>query len=109
MTRVLSGAPVCCSCKDSYGIRTFRDFSIAHCAICAKRDVLCYFAREDQEIDWTRYQMGDIEFTRASADATCRNCGKPYRQHPMDRRPEAASYSGEPFLHVLCDGRLVKL
>jgi hypothetical protein len=27
----------------------------------------------------------------------------------MDRRPEAANWQGDPFLHVLCNGNVVKL
>lgn len=109
MTTVLYNGPVCTTCKDRYGISTFRMVSVKTCTICGRRGTLCYFADKDQEIDWTLYQMGNIEFTRASGDATCRNCGKPYREHPNDRRPEAAAYDGTPFLHVLCDGKLVKL
>lgn len=50
-----------------------------------------------------------IEFRRAGGDVICDTCGKPYRKHPMDERPEALSYQGEPFLRVLCNGERVKL
>lgn len=50
-----------------------------------------------------------LDFIRASAECVCETCGKFYRQHPRDRRPEALGYDGEPFLHVICGGQVVKL
>jgi hypothetical protein len=44
---------------------------------------------------------------RASGDCICDVCGKEYRQHPVDE--EQLSYTGDPFLIVLCSGDRVKL
>lgn len=51
-----------------------------------------------------------IEFPpihRVSGDATCDECGSPYREHPSDRKN--TDNEGHPFLRVACDGRRVKL
>lgn len=97
------------TCRDRYGISVFKTLKIADCGTCGRRRTACYTADSDQDIDWTLYQMGTIEFTRASGAGICRQCNEEYRKHPLDRRPEALGYDGEPFLHVLCDGRRVKL
>lgn len=109
MTTILYNAQVCHVCRDRYGVHTFRAVRIADCAVCAVKAIMCYTADRDQDVDPTLYYMGEIEFSRASADSLCRQCGKQYRMHPVDRRPEACGCDGEPFLHVLCDGKLVKL
>jgi hypothetical protein len=109
MVEVAGNAPVCFSCKDRFGIVTFRDMSMRDCSICGDVNTVCYHARADQEIDWTLYTMGEIEFTRAPADAVCRQCSKPYWQHPFDTRPTTVGRDGRPWLHVLCGGALVKL
>lgn len=45
--------------------------------------------------------------TRTSGDVLCPICGHPYRLHPMcDRIKDSEN---EPFLHVACDGRRLKL
>ncbi len=44
---------------------------------------------------------------RASGDCLCTTCGKAYRDHPMTRK--LLAWDGEPYLHELCDGSLVKL
>lgn len=47
---------------------------------------------------------------RADGDVVCTACGKQYRRHPFAREPHNLSgIDGEPFLHRLCDGSLVKL
>lgn len=109
MTAIFHDAPVCFTCRDRYGISTYKVVGISNCSICATRQTPCYFADADQQIDWTLYQMADVEYTRASGDAICRKCNKTYRKHPVDRRPEARAYDGQSFLHVLCDGKRVKL
>jgi hypothetical protein len=43
---------------------------------------------------------------RADGDCLCDCCDNPYRLHPMSRH---ADHNGEPYLHRLCDGQLVKL
>lgn len=48
------------------------------------------------------------ESTRASADCTCDECERPYREHPYFRGAFAFGEEG-PYLRRLCDGRLVKL
>lgn len=53
-------------------------------------------------------------FIRSSGDCECATCRKPYRDHPscaQSELPEHMSSSGyrEFILHVLCDGRHVKL
>jgi recombinational DNA repair protein (RecF pathway) len=97
------------SCRDRYGISTFKVMTVTTCSICGRTDALCYFVDKQQTIDPTLYDMDHVQFTRASGDATCRQCGRTYREHPLDRRPEAMAYNGEPFLRVLCDGILVHL
>lgn len=44
---------------------------------------------------------------RAGGDCLCEICGKEYRKHQFDFYE--LSYTGEPFLHVLCNGDRVKL
>jgi len=44
---------------------------------------------------------------RADGRCICELCGEEYRRHPMDHFE--LSYSGEPFLNVLCNGDRVKL
>jgi hypothetical protein len=109
MTTVPYDAPVCSSCRDRYGISTFKVMTVTTCAVCGRHDALCYFSDKTQEIDWTLYNMDEIQFTRASGEAICRQCGRKYLEHPLDRRPEVLAYNGEPFLRVLCDGILVHL
>lgn len=46
------------------------------------------------------------EFTRAGGESICEECGKVLREHPYYPQP---GYDGKPFLHVLCNGRVVKL
>ncbi|KKK70221.1 hypothetical protein LCGC14_2926160 [marine sediment metagenome] len=50
-----------------------------------------------------------IPFRRADSRQVCSECFSKYHEHPRDRRPEAASDQGEPFLRVLCNGERVKL
>lgn len=47
------------------------------------------------------------EVTRMSGDSPCPICNHPAQSHPMCGR--ILSDQNEPFLHVLCDGRRVKL
>lgn len=109
MTTVPLDAPVCLVCKDKYGVSTFKPIELAQCFICATTNTACYHADVEQQIDPDQYRSGSLDFTRAAAASVCRQCAEEYRKHPLDRRPEAASYNGEPFLHVLCNGNLVKL
>jgi len=50
-----------------------------------------------------------VEFKRAGADCVCPTCLSNYREHPLDRRPEARGDNDQPFLRVLCNGERVKL
>jgi hypothetical protein len=43
----------------------------------------------------------------AAGDCVCDVCGREYRQHPVDE--DQLSYTGDPFLIVLCNGDRVKL
>lgn len=47
------------------------------------------------------------EYYRACGQCICDVCGKEYFKHPFDFWE--LSYTGEPFLHVLCNGDRVKL
>lgn len=44
---------------------------------------------------------------RASGDCVCEECGKQYYEHPLDQKE--LSYDNSPFMHILCNGDLVKL
>jgi hypothetical protein len=47
---------------------------------------------------------------RASGDVLCETCSKEYRKHPLATELHNLSgIDGEPFLHRLCNGDLVKL
>ena len=43
---------------------------------------------------------GITDFGRAGGDCICKKCGLPYIEHPMGM---------ETWLHLLCDGKQVKL
>jgi hypothetical protein len=45
-------------------------------------------------------------YYRASQDAICSTCGKPYGRHPFDY---TQLYRGSPYLIELCNGDRVKL
>jgi hypothetical protein len=110
--KVLYNDPVCLECCDRYGVSVFKTAGSEVCVLCSHAGTLCHFADRNQELDRTIYTIDGVdgvEFTRASADAVCRHCRKDYQDHPMDRRPEAANWQGDPFLHVLCNGNVVKL
>lgn len=51
--------------------------------------------------------LPEPEMRRASGDCLCDLCGREYRRHPFTF--EYTDWNGEPFLHVLCNGDLVKL
>ena len=55
----------------------------------------------------SRHLFSLHEVIRASGDVVCPDCSKEYRKHPYDM--EDLSYDGTPFIHILCDGRRVKL
>ena len=44
---------------------------------------------------------------RASGDCICKQCGKKFYDHPLDK--ENTDWDGNPFLNILCNGDLVKL
>lgn len=47
-----------------------------------------------------------VEFHRASGDALCEDCEKPYRKHPFTQHRDG---NGEPYLNLLCNLDVVKL
>ena len=49
------------------------------------------------------------DFTYAAGDCICEVCGKPYWRHLGDQRYLTEDGTGRkyPWLHRLCDGRLV--
>jgi len=51
--------------------------------------------------------QGSPDFTRASGKSQCSECGKLYLDHPEDFG--CLGYDNRPFLHVLCNGKRVKL
>lgn len=48
----------------------------------------------------------DEPWERASGEVVCETCGLLYRDHPLSRH---RNFQGEPYLHRLCDARLVHL
>lgn len=44
---------------------------------------------------------------RASGEVLCDRCSTTFGRHPLD--PRWLDQDGTPYLHALCDGRLVKL
>ena len=48
-----------------------------------------------------------VKTYRASGAAICDICGKEFREHPVDEGQ--LSYTGDPFLLILCNGDRVKL
>lgn len=50
-----------------------------------------------------------VPYRRAGGGSVCPSCFSRYREHPLDRRPEAMSDTEEPWLRVLCNGERVKL
>lgn len=49
------------------------------------------------------------KFIRANGDCLCPQCFEPYRKHPFAMEEEQLDWEGQPFMHRLCDGLLVKL
>jgi hypothetical protein len=68
----------------------------------------CYARHPERRREWRRLNECP-DFYRAAGACECLDCGKPYREHPMDKNPGALSYDGRPFLRVLCNGERVKL
>lgn len=67
-------------------------------------------------LPWTRvdgYRVHDVPdgddrpMQRAGGDVVCEDCGDTYYKHPHASRP--VDWENRPFLHVLCNGDLVKL
>lgn len=63
-------------------------------------EVRFYRSREHFDLEWTY---------RAHMACLCDICGKEYIDHPRAKEPWNLSFTGEPFLHRLCNGELVKL
>ncbi len=62
--------------------------------------------RHEGRKDLLKVLSREGEVFRASGDAICEICGKPYRQHPFT---EDRDWNGEPYLNKACDGRLLHL
>ncbi len=45
-------------------------------------------------------------FYRTAGTMICDECGKEYHSHPY--ATEARSHDGSPYLHVLCNGDIIK-
>ena len=54
-----------------------------------------------QNIESWPFEDDEPRYFRAAGDCICKLCGKKYIDHP--------THEDLTFLHVLCDGRLVKL
>ena len=52
-------------------------------------------------------KLPEFDFIRASGDCVCPVCGETYYKHPYNL--DIVDGNGYPWLHVLCDGTLVKL
>ena len=52
-------------------------------------------------------EVEPVKTYRASGDAICEACGKEFRKHPADM--DQLSYTGDPYLLILCNGDRVKL
>lgn len=59
-----------------------------------------YRSQEEFDLEWTY---------RAHHECECPVCGRFYIDHAYAREPHNLSFTGEPFLHRLCNGELVKL
>lgn len=57
----------------------------------------------------SRQEFDDSRVYRADHLCQCKVCGREYWCHPEAREPHLLSYDGEPYLHRLCNGDLVKL
>lgn len=71
------------------------------CKACDKRQ------KENRSYPFIRYEGGLFEFERAGGDVICEECGCKYLDHVMFQGEK--DDQGHPFLHMLCDGTLVKL
>jgi hypothetical protein len=58
---------------------------------------------------WSREDVDNECTYRASGDVVCEHCGRLYFDHPFALERWNLSFTGDPFLHRLCDGSLVKL
>jgi len=69
------------------------------------------FTKADLTLDGLVKTLNPLGFREAiihtNGDCLCEHCGHPYRLHPMCDRIKSAE--NEPFLHVACDGRRLKL
>lgn len=58
-------------------------------------------------------QDDEEDFGHASGDCICETCGKKYYDHPMATEPKWLCYwdpeNPRPYLHRLCNGKVVKL
>lgn len=123
-----SAAKVVCAWGGPYQPRTLqrrideRAQLVGHALIANGISAHCLETTKDAHPRHPLYLKGDLRprpFTpptsvwfqrpivRASGDVVCNGCGALYREHALDWR--YLSNDGEPFLHLLCNGRLVKL
>ena len=52
-------------------------------------------------------EWASLSMFRASGDCKCPECGEVYRRHPFT--PHRAFGDGDPYLHLRCNGEVVKL
>ena len=64
-----------------------------------KRGMLVETGRDPYEIE--------CAMLRTHQDCICPVCGKKYREHPYIH--EVRDWEGSPFLHLICNGMVVKL
>lgn len=59
----------------------------------------------------SRYDLERTEIVRVSGDCPCPDCGYAYGLHPYAKEPttELVNGSPEPFCHLACSGRRLKL
>ncbi len=102
-------APVICAwCKKSKpGIKPYEWYNSVRinamllCSGCARK------AKHQNPALRMSVVLPDSDFLRADRDAVCLSCGRTYGRHAF--APDRLSNDGDPFLHRLCSGRLVKL
>lgn len=76
-----------------------QDSTVWVCSVCGLFNTCVGHPIDDRECPL-------VKFKRAGGDVECIVCKKPYRKHKHSPHKTA---NGDPWLHVLCDGTLVKL
>lgn len=58
-------------------------------------------------VDWLVTKSTDGQISRMHGSLNCMICKDRYDAHTMADAPDYLDWMGRPYLHVLCDGRLV--